>query len=232
MVDVNKIICELYHKIFNDKVMIDVGALGGSTVKPFYEKKYTIYAFEPNPVFYNKLASRYLNNNITLEMKCVSNKDEDNLPFYLSNESVGISSLTPFHTTHKKADYVVSSIRLDNYMKSKHINHVNYLKIDTEGHDYFVLQSYPWKLDKPDIILCEFEDLKTKKKLNYTWKDQIKYLTKLGYTIIISEWFPIIKYGTKHKFRGFKEYPCELHHQDAWGDFICFKDYSLLEIFK
>jgi hypothetical protein len=116
-------------------------------------------------------------------------------------------------------------------MKSKNINHVNFLKIDTEGHDYFVLQSYPWDLDKPDVIKCEFEDLKTEIKLNYTWKDMAEYLYKLGYKIIISEWYPIVRYGTTHKWRGLKNYPCELDDKNAWGNFICFLDNQLLNEF-
>ena len=117
-------------------------------------------------------------------------------------------------------------------MKSKNIKHVNFLKIDTEGHDYFVLQSYPWNLDKPDVIECEFEDLKTVVKLNYNWKDMAEYLVKLGYKIIVSEWYPIVRYGTTHKWRGFKNYPCELDDKNAWGNFICFQDQALLEDFK
>ena len=99
-----------------------------------------------------------------------------NLKFYLSDVSVGISSLTSFHESHQEASFTVETIRLDNYMKSKDVNHINFLKIDTEGHDFFVLKGYPWDLDKPDVIECEFEDLKTKDNLNYTWVDMAEYL--------------------------------------------------------
>jgi FkbM family methyltransferase len=232
MCDEVKLIYDLIHNIFSEKLMIDVGAFRGSSLKLYNEIDYTIYAFEPNPWGYERIKKQNVKNNITIENKCVSNKEEDNVKFYLSKTSGGISSLTPFHSSHEEVHFTVSSVRLDNYMKSKKIGHVNFLKIDTEGHDYFVLQSYPWNLDKPDVILCEFEDLKTKRKLNYIWKDMASYLTNLGYTIIISEWYPIVKYGTQYKFRGFKEYPCELHHENAWGKFICFKDYALLEHFK
>ena len=59
-----------------------------------------------------------------------------------------------------------------------------------------------------------------------------EYLSKLGYKIIVSEWYPIVRYGTTHKWRGLKKYPCELDDKNAWGNFICFKDQILLDEFK
>jgi len=217
--------------------MIDVGAFSGGTCRKFVLLNWNVIAFEPNPDRY-QLIETYLEKNpdknkyLTLEKKCVNDKEEDNLTFYLSDVSKGISSLTAFHNSHEQASFTVSSVRLDNYMKSKNISHVNFLKIDTEGHDYFVLQSYPWDSDKPDVVEVEFEDLKTKVKLNYTWKDMAEYLSNFGYKIIVSEWYPIVRYGTTHMWRGLKEYPCELDDENAWGNFICFQDESLLEEFK
>ena len=238
MCDETKLIYDICKEIsYINPTMIDVGAFSGGTCKRFVNMKWNVYAFEPNPERY-KYIEDYLKENpkmknfLTLEKKAVNDKEEENLTFYLSDVSKGISSLTDFHESHKQASFTVSSVRLDNYMKSKNIKHINFLKIDTEGHDYFVLQSYPWNLDKPDIIECEFEDLKTKEKLNYTWKDMAEYLNNLGYKIIVSEWFPIVRYGTTHKWRDFKVYPCELTDDNAWGNFICFKDISLFEKFK
>ena len=212
------------------------GLFSVGTCRKFVELKWSVFAFEPNQERYQHIELYLKNNpkikNLTLEKKCVNNKEEDNLTFYLSDVSKGISSLTPFHDSHEKASFTVSSVRLDNYMKYKNIKHLNFLKIDTEGHDYFVLQSYPWDLDKPDVIKCEFEDLKSEIKLNYIWKDMTEYLSKLGYKIIVSEWYPIVGYGTTHKWRGLKEYPCELDDKNAWGNFICFKDQKLLDEFK
>ena len=236
MCDETKLIFNIIKDKFYNGYMIDVGSFDGGTCKKFVLLNWNVVAFEPNPERYQHI-EYYLENNpdknkyLTLEKKCVNDKEEDNLKFYLSDVSKGISSLTNFHNSHKRASFNVSSVRLDNYMKSKNINHVNFLKIDTEGHDYFVLQSYPWDLDKPDVIECEFEDLKSEVKLKYIWKDMAEYLSKLGYKIIVSEWYPIVRYGTRHKWRGLKNYPCELHDKNAWGNFICFQDKTLLNEF-
>lgn len=237
MCDETKIVFDLLKDRIKKGTVIDVGAFDGGTVRKFVNIQWNSYAFEPNPERYQYI-EKFIEKNpdkkkyLTLEKKCVNNIEEDNLIFYLSDQSKGISSLTNFHKTHFKANFTTSSIRLDNYIKSKNIKHVNFLKIDTEGHDYFVLQSYPWELDKPDVIECEFEDLKTVDKLNYSWKDMAEYLKDKGYYVIVSEWFPIVRYGITHKWRNFKEYPCELEDYKAWGNFICFRDYELYNNFK
>ena len=178
-------IFDLIKDVYTNRVMIDVGAFDGGTFKPFLLNNWKVYAFEPNPNMYKYIQLFIRNNpyyahNLKLEKKCVNDIEQDNLKFYLSDVSKGISSLTPFHNSHKKASFTVSSVRLDNYIKTNNINHVYFLKIDTEGHDYFVIKSYPWDKDKPDVIECEFEDLKSVNKLNYNWKDMAEYLNKMN----------------------------------------------------
>ena len=234
--DETKIVLDLIKNKYKNGMMIDVGASRGATCIPFLDSKWFVYAFEPNPERYRYIIDYVRKNpdvkkHFILEKKVVNDKEEKGLIFYLSNVSTGISSLTAFHKSHFKASFKVDSVRLDNYKKLKKINHVNFLKIDTEGHDYFVLQSYDWDEDKPDVIECEFEDLKTEKKLKYIWKDMANYLVNLGYKIVISEWYPIVKYGSGHKWRGFKKYPCELSDKNAWGNFLCFQNENLLNEF-
>jgi len=221
---------------FNYRVMINIGGFTLNNYNKFYPDDWIIYIFEAHPEKYQYI-QKYLNQHpdkqkyMIIEKKCVNNIEEQNLTFYLSNESNGISSLTNFHVSHYKAGFTVSSIRLDNYIKSKNIKYVNFLKIDTKGHNYNVLQSYPWNIYKPNVILCEFDDFKTK-KLNYIWKDIADYLIMKDYKIIVSEWYPIVKYGITHNWRCFKEYPCELDDINAWGNLICFKNKFLFHKFK
>jgi len=219
---------------FNNPIMIDVGAFDGGMCYKFAKIGWDVYAFEPNPERYKHIENIISNNpdfKLKLEKMAVNDTEEKNLTFYLSPQSKGISSLTDFHSSHYTASFKVDTIRLDNYINKQNINHVNYLKIDTEGHDFNVLKSFPWDKIKPDIIECEFEDLKTDKKLNYTWNDMADYLTDKGYIVIISEWHPIKRYGITHDWNCFKKYPCKLDTYNAWGNFICFKDTRVAEIF-
>lgn len=215
------------HNLYSNGTVIDVGAFNGGTCRNFAENDWDVFAFEPNPERYQYIED-YIDKNpnkkLTLEKLAVNDADDQELNFYLSDVSKGISSLTPFHNSHELAPFKVNTIRLDTYINQKGINHVNFLKIDTEGHDYFVLMGFPWDKIKPDIIECEFEDLKSKEKLNYVWKDMAEFLVKQGYHIIISEWYPIVRYGITHNWRCFKKYPCVLDDENAWGNFICFQN--------
>jgi FkbM family methyltransferase len=204
--------------------MIDVGAMDGCSCKRFVTAGWTVVAFEPNPSQRHKLIDFHNKNKtgkLIVEETAVSNKNRKNCPFFTSEESTGISSLVAFHQSHKKS-HAVDTVRLDDYMNKHKITVVNFLKIDTEGYDYYVLQSYPWHLYKPEIVVCEFEDKKTKDKLNYLWTDVAHFLKKKGYYIIISEWYPIKKYGARHEWRNFKKYPCILDDIDGWGNMIAF----------
>lgn len=244
-IEESDIVFEFMEKYFQkdienvEKIMLDVGAASGRACVPFALKGWNVFAFEPNLFFYHHnttLLKRYIlsgRKNIVLENYAVSDKNNTMVPFYVSNESLGISSITKWHSTHKEADFYVNTIRLDKYMKIKNINKVNFLKIDTEGQDLFVLKSYDWDKYKPEIILCEYEDKKTKEKLGYTWKDMCVFLEEKGYHIVISEWYPLKKYGAGggHTFRCFNTYPCSLQDENSWGNYICFKDEELFKQF-
>jgi hypothetical protein len=66
------------------------------------------------------------------------------------------------------------------------------------------------------IILCEFEDRKTQ-PLGYSTHEMAQYLVDHGYSVYVSEWHPVVRYGGKHQWRMLKPYPCELEDPDAWG---------------
>jgi len=73
------------------------------------------------------------------------------------------------------------------------------------------------------VIECEFEDIKTV-PLGYTFHDMAKYLVNKGYRVYVSEWHPIIRYGTQHHWNRLIRYPCELSDLKGWGDLLAFRD--------
>lgn len=204
------------------EVMFDVGAAHGHTSTIFLKNGWKSYMFEPNPERYQYI-EKFNNINGKLIKRAIDYIDDKELNFFLSKESAGISSLTNFHKTHELANFQVKTKRLDTFIDEESITKIDYLKIDTEGHDLIVLKTFPFDKIKPNYILCEFEDLKTI-KLNYKWFDMAEYIKELGYKIIISEWFPILKYGGNHKFNTFKIYPDDLYSENAWGNLMCFKE--------
>ncbi|MGB3492755.1 MAG: FkbM family methyltransferase [Elainellaceae cyanobacterium] len=207
-------------------VMVDVGAHYGGALKRFAQRGWQVYAFEPDPDNRENLlktlgklpdASR-----VKVDDRAVSDRPGQILPFYSSDESTGISALSPFRDTHQQRCEVTTTTVAD-ICDQHQLDHIDFLKIDTEGYDLMVLKGVPWDRISPHIIECEFEDRKTV-PLGYTFDDLAKYLTSRGYTVVVSEWHPVIRYGIKHDWRRLVTYPCELSSPDAWGNILAFKD--------
>jgi FkbM family methyltransferase len=210
--------------------MIDVGAHIGTTIAPFMEKDWEIHAFEPDPDNRKRLLSFIKDNkNIKLSTNAVTNKSGLELSFYSSEVSSGISGLSNFHKSHKEIAKV-KTITLKDYVRQNSIQEINFLKIDTEGHDLFVLEGFDWINDShPEIIICEFEDNKSK-DLGYTTKDLIMFLREQEYIITISEWYPIIEYGSKHRWKRFLQTEnVELLDSNSWGNLIAIKQVKNLQ---
>lgn len=212
---------EIILNIFNGSklgTMIDVGACRGDTLLPFAQLGWDIFAFEPDPANRALLLGRIDGRaNIQVYNDAVTQTDGEVLTFYGSPESIGISSLSPFTDGHRPVAQVTTT-RLDTFIASKNIRKVDYLKIDTEGHDLFALKSFPLKDMPPDIILCEFEDRKTV-PLGYTVVDMFNYLKGFGYHVIVSEWEPIERYGVRHKWKRFHADPGSVS-KNGWGNII------------
>jgi FkbM family methyltransferase len=225
-IDEAELVYELLRNYPCSNVMIDVGAHHGGSLLQFAEDDWVVFAFEPDPQNRQILASRcerYLK--VKIDQRAVSNRDDASLAFYTSDVSTGISSLSSFHPSHKESS-LVDSVTLTSFIKENSIDKVGFLKIDTEGHDLFVLQGFPWESLEPEIILCEFEDRKTK-PLGYDVHQMAQYLREKGYEVLVSEWYPIVEYGRNHRWRRFMEYPCQLVDNTAWGNLIAVKDQAL-----
>ena len=142
--------------------------------------------------------------------------------------SSGISGLSAFHESHEHGQ-TVSVITLAEFLKEQNLEQleIDFLKVDAEGFDLKVLKGVPWETIEPRIILCEFEDFKTK-PLGYNFHNLANFLVEKGYSLIVSEWYPIERYGMQHRWRRFTRYPCKLLDENAWGNIIATRDASLL----
>jgi len=216
--------------------MIDVGAHHGHSAKHFVSKGFSILCFEPDADNReNHLARTFANaSNVTIDTRAVGNRDGNGVPFYTSVESSGLSSLSAFMESHVQS-CEVETTTIKSAVAQYNIDKIDFLKIDVEGHDFFVIQGVPWDQMAPDIIECEYEDFKTV-PLGYTWKDVAEFLRKKGYSVYISEWHPIIRYGIPHDWRRIVPYPGNDIAKTSWGNILAFKNdpgYArVLEVFK
>ncbi|MDP1547483.1 MAG: FkbM family methyltransferase [Anaerolineales bacterium] len=217
---------QLFASAITGSTMIDVGAHHGFALAPFLSKEWRIYAFEPDEKNRAKLLERLASQKnkalVNIDTRCVSNKSVKDVAFYSSEQSTGISGLSAFHESHVEAQRV-DTVTLTEFFEGKPLPVVDFLKIDTEGHDLFVLQGFPWDRTKPAVIECEFEDTKTV-PLGYTFDDLANFLVDKGYTVYVSEWHPIIRYGIRHDWRQLMRYPCELADSKGWGNLLAFRD--------
>lgn len=211
-------------------IMFDVGSLDGSSFMPFLLKGWQVYAFEPDNTNY-QVISEYLkkwNLKATLTKKAVSNTNETQM-FYTSISSRGIPSLLKFNEGQVPS-YQVSTIRLQDFIESNKIKEIDFLKIDIEGYDLMALEGLDFSKLKPKIIMCEFEDKKTK-LLNYTKEDMAHFLKNHDYLLVYSIWFPIKEYGVQHKWKKMSENIEDIDPND-WGNIIAFADQKDYDEFK
>lgn len=213
----------ILEELFKNKkhgVIIDVGFAWGQVSLPFLIKKWKSYAFEPDKQASKLLAISEMTSifcNLKVDNRAVSNISDEKLTFYNSEESEGISSLHSFRDHHPSHE--VRTVTLDRVLKEENISEVDILKIDTEGHDLFVLKGLTFDKIKPKVILTEFDDFKTE-KLGYKYQDIGDMLLEQEYAVYLFEWFPIKKYGEEHEFKGFHRYPTEMDDKNGWGNFI------------
>lgn len=214
----------------NQHVLLDVGAHWGSSLIPFAQNKWKVFAFEPDPknrAILEQTAQKY--SNVQIETRAVSEKSGEVLPFFTSEVSSGISGLSSFHESHHSTGEV-TTIRLDDFCIENQIAKVDFLKIDTEGFDFMVLKSFGWDSQShPEFIVAEFENRKTE-PLGYQLSDMVSFLKDKGYQVVISEWKPIEEYGKRHTWLTFKWDAHEVTDQLAWGNIIACKVANVEEL--
>lgn len=200
-------------------VLFEVGShQGDDTFLNFARRGWEIHAFEPDPTNRARLIERVAGmSNVTVVPVAVSN-EAGKMQLFTSEESTGISSLAPFTDGHRPS-VEVDVIPLRSYIAEHSVSHIDFLKIDVEGFERFVLEGFPWEKIRPTVILLEFEDRKTV-PLGYRWSDLADLLQDHGYAVLVSEWAPITKYGTHHRWLRFGRYPDISVDEQGWGNLL------------
>jgi FkbM family methyltransferase len=203
-------------------VMIDVGAHWGGSMLPFARDGWRILCFEPDPTNRLKLIEKAAAfASVSVDPRAVSDAPAEAVPFFGSDVSTGISSLAAFHDSHEERATVAVTTLAD-VAATEGLDRVDFLKIDTEGFDLFVLRGFPWDRLAPAAIVCEFEDAKTV-PLGYDYRDLAAFLEARGYTVYLSEWYPIVRYGVRHSFRRLVRWPADLLDSAGWGNFVALR---------
>lgn len=141
--------------------VLDVGANVGSwsiaAIGQF--ESATVHAFEPIQDTYQRLVanvgsaspSRFVANNVAL-----SSTAKAEMPMWLGHESK-VASAVHRGDVDSGEQVAVESLDGDEYCASHGIEHIDLLKIDTEGHDLEVLRGFQGMLRRGAVDVIQFE---------------------------------------------------------------------------
>ena len=202
--------------------MIDVGAHFGTEMAMFVELGWSVLAFEPDDDNRRRRQEQFGRHpRVRIDHRAVSDKIQEDLAFFGSDVSTGISGLSAFHESHEMRQKV-STTTLASAVKEYGIHSIDFLKTDIEGYDLFALKGIDWDGPRPSVVVSEFENRKTE-PLGHSLSDMCDYLKDKGYRITISEWHPIVEYGGGHRWKQFTDSASQVDPA-AWGNIIAFKD--------
>lgn len=156
------------HLLPNNKpiVIFDVGANVGcytlkiiSSLKERSDAK--IYCFEPSKYTFKILIDNLSNyKNVKLFNFGFSDKKES-VTLYSDKKGSGLASIYNRRLNHFDIDLNYKELihleSLDNFCKNKGIDHINFLKLDVEGHEYKALKGAKDLISKNSIDFIQFE---------------------------------------------------------------------------
>jgi FkbM family methyltransferase len=210
-------------------VMVDVGAHGGESFSRFAKHHWRIHAFEPDSANRAKLREKFgALPNLTLDPRAVSDEPAAAATLFTSSVATSISSLAAFHESHSAGEKVAVT-SLDLFFAEAGLTAVDFLKIDAEGFDWRVLRGVPWARVRPRFVMCEFEDIRTSDADGYRMDNMGRLLHEQGYTVIVSEWFPVRQYGVLHDWRRFARFPCGLADPKGWGNLLAAREPAVVQ---
>lgn len=178
------------------KIGFDIGSWNGDTLFKFPEFD-EIYAFEPHPVGFNELKEKKIPNVYAYNLGISSIPGVKK--FYGETRPVygGCSSFLELDNTgefteilkkrwnmdFKMIEFDIDCIRLDSFLLNNNIDHIDFLKIDTQGSDYDVILSLGDKIKHVKKIELEVI-LKPFYKNQPTRDDIINYLQDKNFILI------------------------------------------------
>ena len=199
----------------NFKIMFDVGAHKGETIELFLKhfKIEKLYSFEASPLSYDILKNTLPN--ITSKQK-VTDIFIENLAIGSEIKKIQIKHLKEsssstikdinsnskyfkkkkflfgFNAENFYQNIIVDQTTIDKYVKTKKIEKIDFLKIDTEGYEYEILKGASENLKNIKIILFEhhYDDMIKK---GYKFSDMNNVLLKNNFKQIFKIKMPYRK---------------------------------------
>lgn len=185
-----------YYSLPLDAVVFDVGANIGGMALGFAQRtpQGHVYAFEPTAYAYQKLL-RNLSLNPELSARTtpvqafLSDHIEGSRPVQAYSSWKVDGSATDAHPVHGGVIHDAESVEvltIDEFCRTKGIDRVDLIKIDTDGHEFSVLQGARETLTRHLPCIIFEAGLYLIEENGGTFDQYIDYLTAFGYQLINS----------------------------------------------
>jgi FkbM family methyltransferase len=157
-----------YSKSEPTKIIIfDIGANLGDYSETLIDNKVKnnvivdIHLFEPTAKCFEELTSKFsFNKNIVLNNFGLSNSSDSCTIFY-DQEKSGLASLYKRNLEHYDINFELSETveikRADRYIKENNIEHIDFVKIDIEGHELKAFEGFGEYLRDDFVDVIQFE---------------------------------------------------------------------------
>lgn len=155
----------LRNNLRDKDIVFDVGAKIGEWTKFVlkFNKNIYIHCFEPSNYAFKQLVKNNFPINIICNNLGLSSKKEEKF-LYSIKKGAGLNSLYQrksfIERIGKNSELYKEKISLDtleNYCKQKNINHIDFLKVDVEGHEYEVLEGGKKMFENSQVNIIQFE---------------------------------------------------------------------------
>lgn len=165
-------------------MVFDVGANIGKWSQATLEinPNAIIHVFEPSPTSYPLIANNHFPEHVYINNLGLGDKAGE-LTFYEYGDSHSHNSLYPRHDKPYMSKTTIQVDTLAHYCQTHQIDHINYLKIDTEGHDYYVLKGAISLLEQEKIDVIQFEYGNNYLDARLFLKDMFDLIQDMNYSI-------------------------------------------------
>lgn len=174
------------------RVIFDIGANIGSYSKIIEEKalrhgtEINLHMFEPTKSCFTVIESKFDGEIVALNNFGVSNSNSTAKIFY-DKEQSGLASLY-----HRNLDYYdlkldkseeITLKRLDDYIEEKNIDHIDFVKIDIEGHELKAFEGFGKYMSGEFIDYIQFEYGGANLDSHSSLMDLYQFLNERGFDI-------------------------------------------------
>lgn len=180
--------------IKKDFVIIDIGANVGLMTLQFAQlvPEGKVYSFEPTHYALNRLKKNLdLNPNLSPRITVINSFVSENTtssPNIIAFSSWKVNGERnnndhPVHLGTPKSTEGVPSITLDDFCSSENMEKIDFIKIDTDGHEYEVFKGAQNAISKYKPIIIFEIGLYVMDEKNISFSYYFDYFTNLGYSL-------------------------------------------------